>query len=143
MLMRVLAVDQNSPSSVSGNESSSENIFKDVNDSNWFAKEVTSAYQKGLVTGMGDKMFKPNNEITREQAAVMLAKLVTNAEEVQSVEFKDKNHIAEWAKPSVKIVYSSSILKGYADGSFKPKVAMSREAAAVTLLRLKKSLNQN
>lgn len=48
------------------------NCFPDVTNQN-FAKFVCYAKQEGLISGYADGNFKPNNEVTRAEAAKLLA----------------------------------------------------------------------
>jgi len=50
-------------------EYQNKNIFSDVPSSNSLAKYVNYAAQKGYVGGYDDKTFKPNNTVTRAEAA--------------------------------------------------------------------------
>lgn len=45
--------------------------FTDVNESDWFHDEVEKAANDGLLQGYEDGTFKPNNSITRAEAAVI------------------------------------------------------------------------
>lgn len=50
----------------------SEN-FTDVLEGDWFTPYVSFAVMKGYVSGYGDKTFRPGNDITRAEAAKILA----------------------------------------------------------------------
>lgn len=50
----------------------SEPIYDDVKTNLWYSKSIELATQKGLVSGTGNNLFKPNMFITREQAAMIL-----------------------------------------------------------------------
>ncbi|MDE6281140.1 MAG: S-layer homology domain-containing protein, partial [Oscillospiraceae bacterium] len=47
-------------------------VFADVNSGAWYAEGVAWAAANGIVTGYGNGQFGPNDNITREQLAVML-----------------------------------------------------------------------
>ncbi len=51
--------------------------FPDI-DENVYKAEIEDAVGKGLVEGFPDGTFKPNNLVTREQAAVMITKAIGN-----------------------------------------------------------------
>lgn len=138
MLMRTLDLDSDGAQEEEESESI-ENLFNDMNSSDWYAEEVKMAYQRKFINGMGEKSFKPNENMNREQMAAILAKLVTDSN-TNDAAFKDSQSISSWAGQSVNVVYNAGILKGYLDGSFKPKASVTREMAAITLLRIQKSL---
>ncbi len=48
--------------------------FTDVNASQYYAPYVAWAAKNGIVSGVGNNKFAPDNTVTREQAATMLAK---------------------------------------------------------------------
>jgi hypothetical protein len=101
---------------------------------------VHKAYLKGYT----DNCFRPKKEITRAEAAVIVAKFVTSGNSTTSTSktaFSDvsNNH---WAKGSIEIVTKAGLFQGYPDGSFKPDDTIKRgEFAAVVfkLLNLKES----
>lgn len=73
--------------------------FKDVNKNDWFYEEVAKAIKAGYISGYTDGTFKPNQNITREEAAKVLG-VVYEIDELEksTVEFKDANKINSWAK---------------------------------------------
>ncbi len=50
--------------------------FKDVNLTDWYNGAIHTAYEYGLISGYEDGSFRPNEQITREQAAVIMAKAI-------------------------------------------------------------------
>jgi len=48
--------------------------FKDVQPTDWFAPEIAKAKAAGYISGYPDGTMKPNQNITRQEAAVMIAK---------------------------------------------------------------------
>lgn len=101
---------------------------------------VHKAYLKGYT----DNCFRPKKEITRAEAAVIVAKFVTDGSSNTSTSkavFSDvsNNH---WAKGSIELVTKAGLFQGYPDGSFKPDDTIKRgEFATVVykLLKLKES----
>ena len=53
--------------------------FADVPDGAWYADAVRWAVQAGIVTGMGDGRFAPDDPVTREQLAVFLYRYAQQA----------------------------------------------------------------
>ena len=108
--------------------------FKDVNEDDWYAQYIATAYKYGLVNG-ADGKFRPSDTITREEICKILASATDVDVELEEVEFVDKNKISSWAFESVKKVYSLGIVNGMDDGSFAPKSNALREQAFVMLAR--------
>lgn len=50
----------------------SENVFTDVSSTHWAASSITVAHNLGLVNGMGNGTFAPDEPVTCHQAAKML-----------------------------------------------------------------------
>ncbi len=113
--------------------------FPDVAASDWFFGYVVAAVEKGFVSGYPDGTFKPNNPITRQEAAkvIVAAKAfdVTSIDVTKILEnakFTDSAEIGDWAKPYVAAAFDLGILKGYPDGSFGPAANITRaETAAI------------
>lgn len=103
---------------------------------------VQLAGRLGIVNGTGEGKFSPNEKLTREQASTMFAraeKMVNNnLETTTENSFNDKSKISSWANEGVSTMNNQGIIKGYPDGSFKPKSAMSKEQAIVVTARMAK-----
>ncbi|WP_435169434.1 S-layer homology domain-containing protein [Paenibacillus glycanilyticus] len=120
--------------------------FTDVASSAWYASYVKTAVQYGIVKGMSDGTFRPNQEITRQEMAVMLARalvLVTKrgsapiqAEAPEAAFPQDGSQIADWAKSAINELVAAGIMQGKSAGKFAPLDQASRAEAAVTLKRL-------
>ncbi|MDO5712820.1 MAG: 5'-nucleotidase C-terminal domain-containing protein [Tissierellia bacterium] len=100
--------------------------FKDITDPNaWYAKYVGWAAENEIVKGYEDGTFKPGQEVTREEMAVMIARYLGYKEvpvkDVKPQEFKDADKIADWAKESIDHCVNAGILNGREDGTFDPK----------------------
>lgn len=53
-----------------------ENIFSDVNPTDWFYEAVTGSIQFGWIIGYGDGTFRPNNTITRAEGTAIVNKML-------------------------------------------------------------------
>ena len=111
-------------------------IFTDVNTDDWFAQYVECGYNNDIVTGDPDGSFRPNDQISRNEIAVVLSRLGDN-DGVESVEliFDDVLDIPEWARDGVEFAYSAELMNGYEDNTFKGANALSRAEAAVVVYR--------
>jgi hypothetical protein len=111
--------------------------FTDVPQGQWFYADVASAVAAGYVTGYADKTYKPSQMITRQEAAVILARVLKlQPGDVSLVaQFTDAPTIAEWAKPSVASIVAKGVIKGYADGTFAPLRSITRAESVVMMDR--------
>lgn len=114
--------------------------FTDTSDPSVLATHVL-----GIVNGISEKEFKPRGYITRQEAAVMLARtarlLGVTTEKAGS--FTDASKFASWAAADISFVSGltdpttgRNVMGGIGDGAFDPFARYSREQAILTTLRL-------
>ena len=119
--------------------------FKDVASSAWYAPYVGTANSYAIVNGVSDTEFNPEGTITRQEAAVMVARaaklcgLDTSMSEAAATDelcvLSDYRTIAAWAKESMAWCYQSGILD-YGDFKAKPKTDILRGEIAEMLYRM-------
>ena len=115
---------------------------KTFNDTSthWAKDEIDIAVTHGVINGYPDNTFRPNEPITREQAA----KIISNYKKIEDDNFdklnkyKDAINVSSWAKDSVEGVLEQGYMNGYSDNTFRPKNNITRAEAVVTLSRIKK-----
>jgi basic membrane protein A len=121
-----------------------ESTFLDVSTSDWFFGYVAAAVEKGIIGGYPDGTFKPNDPITREQAAKIVVKAKGIDETTIDAEFVfahagnfvDKDVISEWAKPFVAAAVEKGIMKGDATNAFRPTDNITRAETAAIAYRV-------
>lgn len=108
--------------------------FTDVTSDDWFSTYANIAAANGIVLG-ADGCFMPHNNITRQDAAVMIhrASSLTGG---SMPAFSDGDTIASYAREAVAALCTSGIIKGMDDGSFAPLSGLTRAQAAVMLARI-------
>ena len=92
-----------------------------------------AAYQAGFIKGQSDDTFAPLANISREEMAVILNRVLSL--ESTETEIKDIDSVSAWAQDSVKAVFTSGIMQGY-DKNFNPHDNVTREMAAVVCVRI-------
>lgn len=101
---------------------------------------IVMANKLGIVGGYPDGSFKPYNNITRQEIAVMAnqaEKQLTNIGQTKNVDkFTDKAKIADWAKESVGSLSNAGGIGGYPDGTFKPTNNMTKQEAIALVSNL-------
>ena len=75
--------------------------FRDVPSQAWYAPYVAAAAQAGLVQGLTPTRFGPNETMTREQMAVLLARTL-KLNGTATLSFKDSRDVATWALQGVE-----------------------------------------
>ena len=109
-----------------------ENTLKDVSTRDWFAQDVSSALAAEFVGGYADGTFRPQQEVSRQEAACMLARLL-KLDGTGDPGFSDAGAVGNWAKTSVSGLVTAGIMSGYPDGTFKPQKAVTRAEAVVMI----------
>ncbi|WP_405108626.1 S-layer homology domain-containing protein [Paenibacillus sp. FSL K6-1217] len=110
--------------------------FKDI--ANHWAKEgIERAASMGFVNGFGDGTFRPDVRITRAEFVVMTARAFDfEAKGAMPLNFRDVDTIPVWARDYIAEAEQTGLIKGYADGSFRPNQWISRSEMAVLIMRL-------
>lgn len=104
--------------------------FNDVSASHWAYNEIKKGVARGYIMGYEDGSFRPGSEVTRQEAAAMLAQvkgLYGNSSGAAG--YTDVNQIPTWSKGYIGSVTQSKIMSGYPDGSFHAKRGMTRAEA--------------
>ena len=111
--------------------------FTDVSTDDWFYKAVSIAAAKGYCSGYEDGSFHPNSTITRQEAAVMIARAMSLEGERSGLsKFTDAADIAGWAEDGIAGVLEAGCMSGYPDGSFAPGRSITRAEAVASLDRV-------
>lgn len=114
--------------------------FTDIDDY-WAADYVDFLYNADITTGYSDGTFRPNQNISRAQFAVMLyryLKLDANKYESVSLPFMDLGQIPAYALPAAKALYSEGIITGSEKNGklyFDPDSSLTRAQAAAMIGR--------
>ncbi|MBM7563110.1 S-layer homology domain-containing protein [Paenibacillus sacheonensis] len=114
--------------------------FADVQSSAWYYEWLQPAVQLQLAEGTTAALFQPNRPVTREEAAVILARALKQSSSELSSDlpeglFEDQERIHEWAASSVYRLYQLDLMDGD-DGRFLPQEQMTRQEAAVVMNRI-------
>ena len=122
-----------------------ETVFSDVAPEAWYAPYVDVAYRRGIVSGVGDGKFRPDGTLSRQEAAVMVARAAglcgldtaLDAAAVRSLlaSFSDYVTTAAWARESLAFCYQENILDP-SDLAIRPAEAIRRCEVARMLFRM-------
>lgn len=97
--------------------------------------------EMGILKGRGNSYsVDPNTPITRQEAAVVLARVYRlYAEEPQTkapLTYQDAKEVADWARDDVALMTQLGVMNGVAKGKFDPKGQYTVEQCLVPLVRL-------
>ena len=99
------------------------------------------AYTAGIVQGVGEGRFAPDNPITRQEIMVMfyriIGKIKPDADLTLGADtvFADHKDIAPWAEAAVRYEFSIGIIKGTGNYEINPLGFTTREQAVAITLR--------
>ena len=109
--------------------------FSDVSEGDWYYENVMRAVELGILSGRGDGTFGPNVNITRRDFAIMLAQsLGHDNDEPATSPFKDVAD-SDYGVSSIAYLYEQGITVGDNAGNFNPAANITRQEAAIMLVK--------
>ena len=121
---------------------STETAFADVPADAYYAKYVSWGAENGIVKGMSETAFAPENPVTREQMSTMIVRYLQDkgmALPVSSAKIQnhsDYEKISDYAKETMAICYEMGLIKGFDSGLLEPKGNLTRAQLASVMARL-------
>lgn len=115
-----------------------EPYYRDVPTGRWYFPYIQAAAQRKLIAVNQHKQFNPEQPVSRQETAVMLARALDprldnliNKQELLT--FKDQHSVADWAWRGIYLVTSKGIMKGDKNGQFRPEAGTTKAELAVML----------
>ncbi|CAK4826390.1 unnamed protein product [Aphanomyces euteiches] len=116
--------------------------FTDVAANSWYADYIAAAKEQGIVSGIGSGAFAPDQKVTREQLALMLARaLKLNAPTDSVSPFRDADAAAKTSIPSLIAVVEADLMTGVDEAHFNPLGLVTREMLAAVAVRAYESIH--
>ena len=116
--------------------------FADVDMGAYYANAVSWAKQNGIVNGVSETEFAPNDNITREQIAAIMHRYaqykgydVSVGENTNILSYDDFDNISEYAIASMQYAVGSGLMKGKTASTLNPKDNATRAEIAAILHR--------
>ena len=116
--------------------------FSDVNSGDWFAPYVNEAVERGYITGFEDGTFRPQDPIRRQEATVILSRILGIDKEVYPAnhidglaQYSDSDEVQDWARVAIHSYSVYNFINGYTDGTLKILQNVTR-AETVELLNV-------
>ena len=108
--------------------------FSDVPSHYWGKNAIQTGVAAGYISGDGNGIFRPNDPVTRQEAAAMISRILDlKQNESRAYRYTDSYAISNWAKGVVGAVSEAGIMAGYPDGSFGPNKVLTRAEAVLAL----------
>lgn len=106
----------------------------------WAQAEIAAASSAGLFKGYEDGTFRPESAVTREEIAVLLARVLgAEAYGRSAPSFPDVN-AERWSYQEITALAELGIINGYEDGYFLPERAINRGEMAALVNRTRTQL---
>lgn len=112
---------------------SSKSTFMDVPDTLWCAEAVNALASLGIVEGVGNGKFAPNQSITRAEFVTICARFTQVSASGETFTDVPASH---WAFDAISTAASFGWVNGVGNGQFAPNQHITRAQAAVLLNRL-------
>jgi len=114
--------------------------FTDVAVNSWYTAPIEWAAANGIVSGYGNRLFGPNNTITREQMATIMCRYSDYkgydvSRQSNLSRFSDVAEISSWAKTSMAWTNAEELITGTSSTTLSPKGDATRAQIAVILKR--------
>lgn len=110
-----------------------EAMFEDIEKTSEVYGAVKLLKNLGIIEGVGDNRFAPENTVTRADFAVMIDKAIS-LENIGDNKFSDVPEDSYFAK-SVQKAAEAGIIKGDENGNFNPYKPINKQEAAVILTK--------
>ncbi len=123
--------------------------FTDIEQGSYYEKAVNWAAENGIINGMSPTEFAPLNNITREQAAKIIAnycsykkiKEPTSTTDIKT--FSDYSDVNSWATQALQLCSDMGIIRGRDNNTIDPQGNTTRAETAAILRRLTEYINKN
>lgn len=105
--------------------------FTDVNN-HWAYSAIKRVYNRGLMLGVSDTRFAPNQALSRAMLVTVLYRLADEPDVTADNPFTDVP-AGQWYTNAVIWAAANGIVSGFGDGTFRPNAPATRAQAAVML----------
>ena len=119
----------------------SDSTFSDVSLSDWYGAPIIWAAENGIVNGVSETEFAPNNAITREQIAAIMYRYA-NAKGYDVTqggmavrEYEDYESISSWASEAMQWAVNTKLINGKTETTVCPQDNATRAEAATIIMR--------
>lgn len=118
--------------------------FTDVESGSYYENAVAWANENGIVSGISEECFAPNEPITREQMVAIIYRYAAfkgyDITTSSNTSYTDNDNISDYAKNAVIWAAEKFVMTGNTDGSFAPKANTTRAQVASVFMRMVENL---
>ena len=126
--------------SMEGAPAGGTSTFTDVAAGTWYASAVNWAAANGVVSGYGDGTFGPNDNVTREQVAMILYSFAKSkgydvSEKASLSSFADMSSVSTYAQEAMSWAAGAGLISGMGNNTIVPQGSATRAQFAVMLMQ--------
>lgn len=111
--------------------------FSDIADVEWAHESIISLFKNGIINGVGDGKFAPNDAVTREEFTAMIARCFGLKGMGTDLKFKDVLKDS-WYAESVRLAVENEIVFGISEDEFGTGLYLTRQDCAAMCARILK-----
>ena len=108
--------------------------INDLPTSHRFYSEITYLLKKNIIQGFPDGNFRPNETVTRAQAAIMIGRALDLDGGQRKTSFEDVRASSK-ASGYIEAAVERKIITGFPDGTFRPNEPVTRGQMAIFLAK--------
>ena len=115
-------------------ENADDGSFKDLDQAPWAEESIMNLVGRGVVNGMGNGLFNPNGNVTREQFVKMLLLSFSIEPSSAGGNFADVDG-GQWYAPYVNTAYELGIVNGVSETEFGVGMNITRQDLVTMIIR--------
>ncbi|WMT40920.1 S-layer homology domain-containing protein [Paenibacillus sp. D2_2] len=105
----------------------------------WALEAINQSVGSGLISGYTDGTFRPNQQLTRLEMAVILVRAAgLPLDSAAKLAFNDADYIPSWAVPYVAAAYQAGLIQGVSGNRFAPGEKATRAEAVTVIMSIVK-----
>lgn len=117
--------------------------FTDCKLNSWYTAAVNWAFENQIVNGVGENLFAPENNISREQIVTILYRYamkdkIREGESAELTDFVDGDTVSPWAEEAMKWAVAVGLIQGNSDSEINPRGYATRAQVATMIMRFHK-----
>jgi len=110
-------------------------VFADVDKDLWYHDAIDYVAAEGIMNGVSETTFAPDENTTRAQLATMLWRLAGSPTGNPDTKFQDLDAEQSWYHEAVKWAYAEGIIKGRSETEFDPNAFVTRQEMVTMFCR--------
>lgn len=124
----------------------SEEPFEDVNKNDWFYEAVNAGWKSGLITGVSETKFMPDETLTREQLAAISVRALKQIKGLSYVsnsqaesilgKYRDAAEVSPWSRIELATAIQNKIIEGVGQNTLSSQSIATRAQAAVVIYKV-------